>query len=293
MLISMTGHGAAANSNDHFEVSVELRSVNHRHFKANYRLPDGAHHLESTIERMLKAHIRRGSLQVNVRLAPISATHSTTIDADQLNSLITQLLDAQLIENANDAPLASLLQMPGVLVTDRPNKTNNLDDLLLTTIGEAATCLQEMRCTEGNNTQTDLMHLLAELRETLSIVTEHAPHVTEAYQVKLLERVNRLIDDSTNELNPDSPELIREIAIFADKCDITEEITRLNSHLGQFDTECTGSPGSGRKLDFLVQEIFRETNTIGSKANNDKIAHAVVSMKAIIERIREIIQNVE
>jgi uncharacterized protein (TIGR00255 family) len=293
MLISMTGHGAAANSNDHFEVSVELRTVNHRHFKANYRLPDCAHHLESGIERILKAHIRRGSLQLNVRLTPISTVHTTTIDTKQLDSLISQLIAAQLINSADEAPLASLLQMPGVLVTNQPNNTNDIDELLLDTISEAAGMLHKMRCTEGDNTKVDLLQLLADLRETLSVVTEHAPKVTASHQAKLLERVNRLINDSTIELNLDSPELIREIAIYADKCDITEEITRLNSHLGQFESECSSAPGSGRKLDFLVQEIFRETNTIGSKANNDKIAHAVVSMKANIERIREIIQNVE
>ena len=293
MLISMTGHGAAANSNEHFEISVELRTVNHRHFKANYRLPDCAHHLEPSIERTLKEHIRRGSLQVNVRLVPISSTHSTTIDTDQLDSLISQLLDAGLIDSANEAPLASLLQMPGVSVSQGPNNNNDIDELLLSTVREAAVSLHEMRCIEGANTQANLIQLMAELRETLSDVIEYAPHVTESHQTKLLERVNKLIHDKNIELRLDSPELIREIAIYADKCDITEEITRLNSHLSQFETECSGVPGSGRKLDFLVQEIFREINTIGSKANSDKITHAVVSMKAIVERIREIIQNVE
>lgn len=293
MLISMTGHGAAANANDHFEVNVELRSVNHRHFKANYRLPDGAHHLESVIDRALKSTIRRGSLQVNVRLVPLSATQSMTIDTDQLNNLISQLLDAGLIDSATDAPIASLIQMPSVLVSSRPSSAEDLDDILLSTISEATTALQDMRCIEGANTENDLLGLLSELRDTLAIVTDLAPQVVEGHQAKLLERVNRLIDDSALQLNLDSPELIREIAIYADKCDITEEITRLTSHLGQFQQECTASPGSGRKLDFLVQEIFRETNTIGSKANSDKIAHTVVSMKAIIERIREIIQNVE
>ena len=293
MLISMTGHGAATKSNDQFEISVELRTVNHRHFKANYRLPDSAHHLESSIERILKAHIRRGSLQVNVRLVTLSSTHSATIDTYLLESLITQLIDAGLIDSAKDAPLASLLQMPGVLVSQGPNNNNHIDAMLLATLREATVSLHEMRCTEGANTQTNLFQLLAELRKTLTDVIDFAPLLTKSHHAKLLERVNKLIQDKNIELHLDSPELIREIAIYADKCDITEEITRLNSHLSQFDAECSGSPGSGRKLDFLVQEIFREINTIGSKANNDKITHAVVSMKAIVERIREIIQNVE
>lgn len=293
MLISMTGHGAATQSDSCFEFSIELRSVNHRHFKANYRLPEFLNHSEVAIEKLLKKKIRRGSVQVHVRCVRIDQSSEHVIDTEKIEALVTQLQTAGLLESTSAPPLASLLQLPGILTADRPERSETLDQLLLATMNSAVDSLELMRNAEGQESQATLMDLLSQLQEQLAQIESLSPDVVTSYQEKLIQRIDRLTALKNISIDSESPELIREVAIFADKCDITEEITRLKSHFGQFRSECDANPGSGRKLDFLVQEMFREANTIGSKANNETIAHRVVEMKAIIERIREIIQNVE
>ena len=151
--------------------------------------------------------------------------------------------------------------------------------------------LQKFRVQEGEATVADLKTHIEIISKELKEVTKVAPEVVESYRDKIQERVNKLLENSS--VSVENDDLIRETSIFADRCDINEEISRLNSHIEQFFVFLNDPNSQGRKLDFLTQEMFREVNTIGSKANNVKIAHHVVEMKSSIERLRENLQNVE
>ena len=186
-----------------------------------------------------------------------------------------------------------LLELPGVVCEDSVECADCeadwpvIHDALTRTLEK----LQDFRINEGRSIQVDLRSNCKHVVEQVEVVSELAPQVVVEYRDRLLNRVREMLQDA--EASVDVDNLIREVSIFADKCDINEEITRLRCHLDQFETFLTEESSLGRKLEFLSQEMFREVNTIGSKANNITIAHCVVEMKAAVERIRENLQNVE
>jgi uncharacterized protein (TIGR00255 family) len=293
VLLSMTGHGDARSETGDLSVAVEIRTVNNRYLKISTRYPDGYSSLEGKIEKVVRAGIRRGTAQVQIRVERLNDTASYRINHDVLKSYYDQLTEATRDIDSRTPTLSDLMLLPGI-VTDKAEVAVNLEadwPIIKSTIEDAVGKLVEYRTTEGASTAADLREQRAIIGSQLDQVIALAPTVVTQYRDKMLERVRDLLQ--ANDAKIEESDLIKEVSIFADRCDINEEITRLRSHLDQFDNFLDQPESQGRKLDFLGQEIFREVNTIGSKANSVGIAHCVVEMKSAIEKIREIVQNVE
>lgn len=292
----MTGFGNATKQSDAAYVVVELKAVNNRYLKVSMRLPDFLGRFESDIEKLLREKIGRGSVQLAIRVRLNAQVTGYSIDQSVLRQYVEQVSAAanELDAHIGAVPqLADLLPLPGVIA--EAEVTADLMEVVWPTVEsalrEALEHFHEFRRTEGESMKDDLTLQCATIRQKVDEVAEHAPEVVSDYRAKLLDRLQRALAESDVQIHEN--DLIREVALFADKCDINEEITRLRSHLKQFDGFLSGEKSMGRKLEFLGQEMFREINTIGSKANNVSIAHGVVEMKAAIERIREVLQNVE
>ncbi|MEY3174322.1 MAG: hypothetical protein RLZZ436_2236 [Planctomycetota bacterium] len=290
MLLSMTGFGHSSLQTPIAHVSAELKSVNNRYLKLTLRLPESLARFEAEIERVIRARISRGAVQGTVRVRFLSGQTDHQLDLQVLHGYQQQL---STVVSSQEIHLAALLALPGVVIE------SEVDDAQLSALWpDLERCLSEtldhfedFRRREGQSMRQDLSLQCDVIEQHLRTVTELAPAVVVDYRDKLLERVRRLIGDINVTLS--ESDLIREMAVFADRCDINEEITRLKSHIEQFRRLLAADTSQGRKLEFISQEMFREINTIGSKANSTSIAHCVVDMKAAIERIREVLQNVE
>ncbi|MCR9197415.1 MAG: YicC family protein [Planctomycetaceae bacterium] len=296
MLLSMTGFGNASQTSDAASVSVELKAVNNRYLKVSVRLPDIAARFESDIEKLIRERIARGSLQLSFRVKAAATENGYSLDEGVLSQYVSQLNQVQTNLPGVDATLPSLtdlLQLPGVIAERElpDNAEESIWPLMKSSLLEALDQFQTFRQTEGESMRLDLAAQCGVISTQLEQIETRAPDVVSDYREKILERVRRTVQDA--DVPVEDKDVIREVALFADRCDINEEITRLRSHLAQFDEFLNGDRSLGRKLEFVSQEMFREINTIGSKANNVGIAHCVVEMKAAIERIREVLQNVE
>ncbi len=288
----MTGFGNASQQNEAATVAVELKAVNNRYLKVSMRLPDFLGRFEPDIEKLIREDIARGAVQLSFRVRLLSQNSGYSINQDVLARYMEQVSTLPDFSGAS-AGIADLLPLPGVVTESEvsPDSVVSVWPLIKNTLKEALQHFHEFREREGESMRQDLKLQCQTIAAKVDDVAAHAPEVVAEYRDKLLERLKRAVSDS--EVEVDQNDLLREVALFADKCDINEEITRLHSHLQQFHTFLDDEKSMGRKLEFLGQEMFREINTIGSKANNVKIAHSVVDMKAAIERIREVLQNVE
>ena len=293
MLLSMTGHGDASGQNDRMSVTAEVRSVNNRHLKITVRCPESFLSLEANIDRLVRSMVSRGAVTIHLRIRQLGDLSSFHLNATVARQYWHQVRELAASLGA-DAPidLTSFLQLPGVVDEGETRAIEESDwPLLEEVITAAIRNLQEFRKEEGNVMAEELLGLCEMLTEHAEQIATRAPQVVIDYRDRLKSRVSDLLETASVRVGDN--ELIREVSLFADRCDITEELTRLRSHLQQY-RSLLGSPGSsGRKLDFLGQELFREVNTIGSKANDVEISHRVVEMKAAVEKMREIIQNVE
>jgi uncharacterized protein (TIGR00255 family) len=290
----MTGFGDARKQNEQLSVAAEVRSVNNRYFKMSAKCPDAYAHLEGDMEKLVRRSIARGTVTLSLRVDRAGVRNRYYLDRDTLKDYWRQLHDlAEVIHVATPTNFGSLLQLPGVVVDDEQSGNDPATDwpLIVETLTEALAKLQTFRETEGVLMQQDLERSCTTIAEQLERVAEMAPQVVRDYRDRIEERVRELLEGTKGEVT--SADLIREVSIFSDRCDINEEITRLRCHLQQFEAFLAEKTSLGRKLEFLSQEMFREINTIGSKANNVGIAHAVVEMKAAVEKMREILQNVE
>ncbi|MEZ6062163.1 MAG: YicC/YloC family endoribonuclease [Planctomycetaceae bacterium] len=296
MLLSMTGFGNGSCQTETVAVSAEIKAVNNRYLKLSMRLPDSIARFESDIEKLIREGISRGSIQVGMRVRFLSGVTGYSIDADVLRSYVEQLTAVAHridIHGSAQPALADLLQLPGVVLeSDQSTEAaQSAWPAVKQALTEALEHFQDFRQKEGESMKADLKLQCRTIEDQVTEVATHAPVVVSEYREKLLERVRKAVDDV--QIPVEDRDVIRELALFADRCDINEEITRLRSHLQQFDRFLESDRSMGRKLEFLGQEMFREINTIGSKANNVTVAHSVVEMKAAIERIREVLQNVE
>ena len=294
MLLSMTGFGEASRQKDGLAVAVEVRTVNSRFFKLSVRSSEGYGALEPRIEQAVRGRVRRGTVQINLR---IDATHSPDdyrINADVLRRYRKQLEAIELEWGSGDAvPLTSLLALPGV-VEEQAVGAYQADrhwPLIHETLEAAITSLEQMRRDEGQAMANDLSANCRLAAESLARIEARAPLVAQEYRARLTERLQRNLADLDMEL--DLAGVVREVALFAERADVSEEIMRLRSHLEQFEAITAAPESAGRKLEFLSQEMLRETNTIGSKANDVEIAQYVIEIKTAVERIREMLQNVE
>jgi len=300
MLYSMTGFGSAVCKEENVVISVELKAVNNRYFKLSLRLTDGYGALEQHIETLLRSVIERGTINANIRIAGVKESSGFQINTTILESYLKQLSDATTeLEKKGYAPHGSLaidrlVFLPGVVSTENENnETENekIETLLEKTIRGALDALQTMRKTEGESMAKDLATNVESLRQIIGKITELAPRVAPLYRQKLKERIEKVMTEQSLSLG--DADFVRELAVYADRCDVSEELVRFQSHLEQFTSAMQSRESCGRKLDFLTQELFREANTIGSKANDADITKHVVEIKTVIERIREMVQNVE
>lgn len=294
VILSMTGYGAARQQSGDRLVAAEVRTVNNRYLKVALRCPDAYAPIESQIEKLVRERIERGTVNLTLRAESAAGGGKYRIDREVTISYWEQL--TSLTDHLNLSPpqgLSSLLPLPGVVSEQALDQINANEEwpLVREVVESALLQLNDFRRREGESMQQELTHHCGVVLSYLDTVAERAPQVVSQYRDRLRERVSQLLKDTDVAVSDD--DLIREVSVFADRCDINEEITRLRSHLEQFDECLNSGESTGRKLDFLCQELFREVNTIGSKANNVDIARSVVEMKGTVEKLREIVQNIE
>lgn len=292
MIQSMTGFGASAGEVGGVTYRVEIRSVNNRYFKASLKLPELFQRYESEIEKILREGLGRGSVALALRVKDPNAAGSYEINTVALTAYAKRLSDITASLPGTRVDLAGLLEVPGVCDAgemDEKELQARFAVVQKLTV-EAVQNVVTMRRTEGSALQRDLTDQCGDIRTRLGSIGERCPFVVAEYQKRLTGRVQQLLSGGTVEL--DEGVLAREVAVFAERCDVNEELSRLTCHLDQFAELCGGREDAGRKLDFLAQEMLREANTIGSKANDALIARQIVEIKAAIDRIKEQVQNV-
>ncbi len=296
MIRSMTGFGRAVFEVDGVEFEIEIRSVNHRHLDVRARLPRALAAADSSIKGWLQQKLQRGRVDVSVSLASgVERGPSLQIDTEAVGTLV-RIGRELAAEHGLDAELriAELLSVPGVVrFSEREPDLADLSDVFTRAFATAVEALDEMRATEGEALEREIRSQLGSVADLLEQVVARAGSVVDSVRGKLRKRTEQL-QLETGLL--DEARLHQEIVIAADRMDISEEVVRLRSHVEQFRSvlDASGSGVAvGRRLDFLLQEMGRETNTIGSKGSDTGIAHLVVDLKTELERIREQVQNIE
>jgi uncharacterized protein (TIGR00255 family) len=287
----MTGYGESRIQDDRWSVGVEVRTVNNRHLKLNAKISDPYSALEPDFEKLVRETIRRGTVQLSIRVERPKRLEDYRLNRVALASYRQQL--AEFAGESSKSDLAALLSLPGVVEERRPSTDDPHQDwpALASAVTEALGKLQTARAEEGRAMATELIELGRSIGSNLEKIAERGPDVVASYQKRLTERVQSLLEGKGATVEP--RDLIREVAIFAERADIAEEVVRLRAHLKQFAEVIDEAESSGRKLEFVVQEMGRETNTIGSKANDVEISRGVVEIKGLLEKIRELILNVE
>ena len=293
MIVSMTGFGDATAERAGTHYAVEIRSLNNRYFKPVIKLPETISGLEPEIETMLREKLGRGSITYILKLRTDSAEAAYHINAQALQSYLEQLQAIEGLQKFVRIDLAGLVQLPGVCQepTDESDEIEKHGQTIRDLTVKAIDKLQTMRSREGGSLFNELMKHVKLIATNLGEIAERAPSVVEDYHKRLSQRVSQLLAKA--ELSVSQPDLIKEVAVFAERADIAEEIQRLTSHLDAFEQACKTSEHAGRKLDFIAQEMLREANTIGSKANDAEIAKRIVEIKGAIDRLKEQVQNVE
>lgn len=296
MLRSMTGFGSATEEVDGARYTVEIRGVNSKYFKAQVRVPDDLLALEAEIESALSRRIGRGSLTATIRHMAGASEGSITVNTQVVSRLVSAIESA--VPEPGDSrytiDLAKLLDVPGVLVHEPVEAVvERARPVVMSVIGAACNTMIAMREREGELLQADLQGLLESIGSRLTIVAGRAPLVVEHYQERLRQRMTTLLEEVGASVQ--SEDLLKEVAVYAERTDISEEVVRLGGHLEQFGQLIEGaSPDPvGRTLDFLAQEMLREANTIASKSADSEISRNIVEIKGLIDRIKEQSANAE
>lgn len=293
MINSMTGYGCSEGSFNDTNYSVEIKTVNNRYLKTKIKLPDSAAFLEEDIDKLLQQKIARGTVSMDLRIRNSAADPLFDINKAVLRSYMDKLLDIRKTTADCSIDVSSLLNLPGVIVPIIPQKeeAEQIRKNVLGVVGQAVEKLKQMRATEGSSLGEDLAKNCSAIKNALGKIESSADECLLAYQKKLKKRVDFLLSDS--KVEADEATIAREVAVFAERSDIAEEITRLRSHLDRFIESCSSNEPAGRKLDFITQEMLREANTIASKVSNTSVTNLVVDIKCLIDRIKEQIQNIE
>ncbi len=290
MIRSMTGFGAGHGASGGEELDVEVRSVNHKFCEVKVRAPRELGALELDAVKAVKERLARGGVEVAIRRPGAAGGLAPRVDVALAQSYARAFAEIAARTGLGGPTLSDLVGAEGVVrLEERAVDVEAAREALRVALAKALDALAAMRSREGEALDRDLSGRLAHVEELVGRVAELVPAALAAHQARLTERVQELARGVT--LDP--ARLAQEIAILADRTDVTEEITRLRSHVGQVRALLRSGEPAGRKLDFLVQEMHREVNTIGSKSQSGEIAAAVVEMKAEIERMREQVQNVE
>lgn len=292
MIKSMTGFGQGEAKNQHYAVKVELKSVNHRYLDLFIRLPKQYNQLEEPLRSAIQGRIARGRVEVMINVEEFG-DQERIVDINK--GLLQGYLQALDIIQANigsteQITLDQILSLPDLVEIREPELNwESLQAIFLEATHLALDDLEQMRKVEGQRLRVDLLEKTLVVEGLVEQVSQIAPQVVADYRHRLHERLGDLLDGT----NITEERFLGEVAIFADRCSIDEELVRLSSHIQQLRDGLHSDQSVGRKLDFLIQEINREVNTIGSKANNLQIASLVVELKSELEKIREQVQNIE
>jgi len=288
----MTGHGQAGIRHGDFAIDVEIRTVNNRYLKVVSKISELASALEPQLESIVRDFLKRGSVTVSVRVSQSGRSNASSINQKTLEDYLTQSKSiAATLGIEFQYSLGQLLLLPGVLESTRQQDDDQLLEVVRKAVQSALVDLQSMRSKEGEAMRTQFTEILSQIASNKLSIELRAPEVVAEYRTKLDQRIRNGLANLGHDVT--EMDLLREVLIYADRCDISEEITRLASHLSQFHAALSNPESQGRRLDFLIQELFRETNTIGSKANDSQVSQLVVSIKTAIEQMRELVQNVE
>ncbi len=294
MINSMTGYGEAQGEINSVIYTVEIRTVNNRYLKTNVKLPESVAFLEEDIDKLLRKNLSRGTVSYVLQLKNISANALYDIDESGLRAYIEKL--SRVGSSADikcTIDIGSLLVLPGIIQPISPDEkaAEQIKEVVLSITQKAIDQLKQMRAAEGAALAADLDGHCKAIKQGLEQICSRNVAVLQEYQKKLKKRVDELLAEA--KLKLDEEMLAREVAIFADRSDISEEIARLGSHLQQFTESCQANTAAGRRLDFISQEMLREANTIASKASDTEVVRCVIDIKCRIDRIKVQVQNIE
>ena len=292
MIKSMTGYGKSTLEINSRKYQVEIKSLNHRYLDISIRMPKQLSYLEETIKQQISSKISRGKIDVFISWENNSIEgRNIKINTELAKAYIEELRKLAEEENLSDnIEVNDIARYPDVLIVQENQEDETIKNEIIEVVNKAVNNLVEMKQNEGIKIAEDLQKRLDYIQEEVNKVKEFSTGLINEYIVKLEERIKELLP---NNQEIDKNRLMREIVIYADKCSIEEEVTRLNSHIGQFKEFLKSDETVGKKLDFIIQEMNRETNTIGSKSNNLNITNGVIDMKTEIENLREQVQNIE
>ena len=293
MIRSMTGYGKQSLSIDGREYQIEIKSVNHRYLDINIKMPKTLSYLEDTIKKEISEKIKRGKIDVFITFENNSQEGKNI----KINKELAKLYINQLKELAQEEKISSNIEVieiakfPDILTIKMDEEDEKIKQEIMQTTQEATNKIIEMKNIEGEKIAQDLLQRISNIENKIMEISEKSTGLIQEYVVKLEKRIQEIL--KTEEI--DKSRLAQEVVIYADKCSIEEEITRLKSHIYQFKNLISNNENEtkGKKLDFIIQEMNRETNTIGSKANNLEITNGVIDIKTELEDIREQIQNIE
>lgn len=292
MISSMTGYGRAQEVIGNKDITVEIKGINHRFFEFNARVPRTYGYIEERIKSVLQSSISRGKVEVSVAIYNVDTPDSEVAVNVELakNYLETLRASAAELNIADDLKLSHLLQLNDVFTI---HKKADDEEAVLSAVEEvtrkAVNSFVAMRRTEGSKLKEDLLSRIVSIENAVGVIEEKAAQMSDDYRERLFQKLTEILHDK----NIDQQRVLTEAAIFAEKVAVDEETVRLRSHISQFRQLLEIPEPVGRKLDFLIQEFNRETNTIGSKVQNVEITKIVVDIKSDIEKIREQIQNIE
>lgn len=291
MIKSMTGYGKGTLTKNQKEYQVEIKSVNHRYLDISVKMPKVLSYLEETVKKEIATKVKRGKIDVFITFQNNMAegkeikinTEIAKIYIDELKKLAKQE------EISANIEVTEISKFPDVLTIQNNQEDETIKLELLETLRQAIDDLVQMRTIEGKKMAQDLLTRIKAIQENVKQISSLSTGLIEEYVVKLEGRIKELLKNQ----EVDQARLVQEVVIYADKCSVEEEITRLKSHISQFERLLNSEEAIGKKLDFIIQEMNRETNTIGSKANNLEITNDVIDVKTELENIREQIQNIE
>ncbi len=292
MIKSMTGFGAGDCENQDFKVHVEIKAVNQRYLETNYHMPYSLNMFENSLTKTIKEYASRGKLDINIRFQDLrDKSVNIAVDKGLVEAYGKALQDIQCqLQLTSPITASQIAAYPDVLkIAEENQDLEAAEPVLLTAVREALENFVAMRTAEGKNIQEDLLSRINTLESFVGELEKLAPEIVASYK----QRLETLLEEYLAKENIEENRIIQEVALFTDKVNYTEETVRLRSHFAQFRSIITSDEPVGRKLDFLIQEMNREINTVASKANSSGAAQFVVDVKSEIEKIREQIQNIE
>ena len=293
MIKSMTGYGKGTLSTENREYQIEIKSVNHRYLDINTKLPKTLSYLEESIKKQISEKIKRGKIDVFLTYENNSEEGKNV----KINKELAKIYINQLRELADEEKIlknievTEIAKFPDILTIKIEQDDEKIKNEVIQVTKEATNKIVEMKSIEGEKIVQDLLARIKNIENKIEEISQKSTGLIEEYVVKLEKRIKEIL--KTEEI--DKTRIAQEVVIYADKCSIEEEITRLKSHIYQFKNliTMTHNEAIGKKLDFIIQEMNRETNTIGSKANNLEITNGVIEIKTTLEDIREQVQNIE